>query len=109
MTQPSRPAQAGQPVRWKYRGRWRHGHLGDPPVERDGSLRVFDDYNGAARALRSMHVQARGHGPRGGVRWTPVVLPRDVAGPGDGGAGREVVRRGAKPTNLAAESGGLGL
>jgi hypothetical protein len=36
MMQPSRPPQAGGQVRWKYRGRWRHGHLGDPSVERVG-------------------------------------------------------------------------
>jgi hypothetical protein len=61
----------GQRVRWKQRGRWRQGRIGDPPVERDGSLHVFDDFNGGSRALRPAGVQRLARGPRGGRRWVP--------------------------------------
>jgi hypothetical protein len=61
----------GQQVRWKRGARWHFGHLGDPPFERDGSLRVFEKRNGAARALRPTTVQLLVRGPRGGLRWVP--------------------------------------
>jgi hypothetical protein len=71
------PGRPGQKVRWKRRGRWRYGHLGDPPVEADGGLRVYDDdFNGAARTLRRSEVERLERGPRGGRRW----LPCDPAG-----------------------------
>lgn len=65
-----RSYEAGQPVRWKQRGkRWRYGHLGDPPVERDGNLRVFEEGSGSARTLRPGAVERQVRGPRGGRRW----------------------------------------
>ena len=109
MTEPSRHPQARQEVRWKYRGRWRHGHLGDPPVERDGCLRVFDDYNGAARTLRPEQLQARVRGPRGGLRWTSLGVPQDRAAPGDRGVGDRGIRSAVRSTNSPVKPGGLGL
>jgi hypothetical protein len=63
--------EAGERVRWKQGGRWRYGHLGASVRERDGSLRVYDDTTGAARALRAGDVQRFVRGPRGGRRWEP--------------------------------------
>lgn len=61
--------EPGQRVRWKRGGRWRYGHVGADVHERDGSLRVYDDTTGAARALRAGDVQRLVRGPRGGARW----------------------------------------
>ena len=72
---------AGQQVRWKQRGRWRHGRIGDPPVERDGSLHVFDDFNGGSRALRPAGVQRLARGPRGGRRWVPCEPADNLSQP----------------------------
>lgn len=72
---------AGQQVRWKQRGRWRHGRIGDPPVERDGSLHVFDDFNGGSRALRPAGVQRLARGPRGGRRWVPCEPAENLSQP----------------------------
>jgi hypothetical protein len=67
-------------VRWKVGSRWRYGTLCHLQViERDGSLRVYDDYTGGARSIPAEVVQHQQPGPRGGRRWVgselaPVVI-----------------------------------
>lgn len=100
--------EAGQRVRWKQRGqRWRYGHLGDPPVERDGNLRVFEDGSGSARTLRPGGVERQVRGPRGGRRW---VAPKRTESPPEqhasGVSGGPA--RAAKPPNRQVRSD-LGL
>lgn len=63
--------EPGERVRWKQGGRWRYGRVGAGIRERDGSLRVYDEVTGAARALRTSDVQRFVRGPRGGGRWQP--------------------------------------
>jgi hypothetical protein len=67
-----------QRVRWKPSGRWRYGHLGAEPVAADGSLLVFDEYNGGARSLRPEDVEIEVAGPRGGRRWVAAPVQEPV-------------------------------
>lgn len=78
--------QAGQEIRWKQRSRWQLGHLGDPPVAPDGSLNVYANYNGGARALRPGAVERLVRGPRGGRRW---VACEPVDGPAGAGSAEQ--------------------
>jgi hypothetical protein len=64
--------EAGEPVRWRRRTRnWRYGRLTDPPLERDGSLRVVEDSTGATRSLRPSELERQVRGPRGALKWAP--------------------------------------
>jgi len=64
--------EAAEPVRWKRRSRnWRYGRLADPPLERDGSLRVVQDSTGATRSLRPSELERQVRGPRGALKWAP--------------------------------------
>jgi hypothetical protein len=70
-----RPEPTGVPVRWRQRGHWRYGRLAEGQGERDGSLLVWDDFNGGARCLRPTAVQQQVRGPRGGRRWDWIATP----------------------------------
>lgn len=70
--------EVGQVVRWRQGRGWRYGHIGVGIIERDGSLRVYDDLNGGARALRLGRVQCQVRGQRGGRHWDrPLVVLAD--------------------------------
>ena len=63
------PEHTGLRVRWQ-QGRsssWHYGYLGE--LEGDGSVRVWDAYNGSARSLPTSVLQCETEGPRGGKRW----------------------------------------
>ncbi len=65
-----RLADRGTPVRWRQgRGGWRYGHLNGQRTEADGSIRVYDNYSGAARSIPATAVQIEARGPRGGRCW----------------------------------------
>jgi hypothetical protein len=67
--------EVGQVVRWRQGRGWRYGQIGAGIIERDGSLRVYDDLNGGARALRLGRVQCQVRGRRGGRHWDqPLVV-----------------------------------
>ncbi len=100
--------EPGQRVRWKKGSRWRYGHLGPQPLADDGSLYVFEEFNGGARALRPTGIELLVKGPRGGRRWVPCT-PEGGPPP----AGNEQASRGrattARPLSPSARSApGLG-
>jgi hypothetical protein len=67
--------EPGLCVRWRQGAGWRYGHVGARVTERDGSLSVYDDYTGGARALRPGRVQCEVRGRRGGRHWDrPIVV-----------------------------------
>ncbi|MGH3658994.1 MAG: hypothetical protein ACRDUA_20250, partial [Micromonosporaceae bacterium] len=72
----------GTPARWRQRGRWRYGRLADDARrQRDGSLLVWDDYNGGARCLAPTRVQHETRGPRGGRHWDWIAAPSGPPAP----------------------------
>lgn len=68
---PRMPEPHGTPVRWRQgrQGAWRYGYVNGDAPERDGSVRVWDNYTGGARSLPAEMVQHQTRGPRGGRRW----------------------------------------
>jgi hypothetical protein len=101
--------EAGVDVRWKQRGRWRHGKLGDPPLGRDGSLRVYDDFNGAERSLRPAFVQLLTRGPRGGRCWVSCQLGGPpLARPLSGGERAAMVQKAREHEHRPPPPGGGG-
>lgn len=72
---PRMPEPHGTPVRWKQgqQGAWRYGHVNGDAPERDGSVRVWDQYSGGARSLPASSLQHQTSGPRGGLRWDWLV------------------------------------
>lgn len=63
----------GKRVRFRRRpaGTWRTGRL--TRLERDGSLGLHDDKQGAWRALPITCVEIETHGPKGGKVWRPAT------------------------------------
>lgn len=84
MARRGEPAEQVGRCRWRVRNRWRYGHLARPQVlERDGSLRVYDDLSGGARSIPAVMVEHEEPGGGRRTRWVPSAAAPVVIGPTD--------------------------